>query len=242
LQDGHEGSPERKPEGRPVDREDETMISWEGSFNWQAYAMTGRPDFLNYLNSGDVTWEALWDFYRRQSPPQEAVRALSRLFHLFLSSRYEEEGCWLDPEGEICARLRAWAAFAQDTVDRVPIGEVQADLAGLVSAGLVTPLYYQAAYLVFMEASVDRHASTWTEDRSAAAIPDPRDLPEPAERRLPVYHPGPARFTHLQSDPEWDAALNSLIASEYSSWNSAYAANLPDPDHEEVWTTAGGEG
>lgn len=218
------------------------MISWEGSFNWQAYALTGRPDFLNYLNSGDVTWDELWEFYRQQSPVQEAVRSLTRLFHLFLSSQYDEAGCWLDPDGEICARLRAWARFALDTADRVPIGEVQADLAGLVSAGLVTPLYYQAAYLVFMETSVDRHASEWREGRGEPAVAVPPELPDPDRRRLPVYHPGPARFAHLVGDPAWDSALDSLIASQYHTWNSAFAANLPDAEHEEDWTTVGGEG
>jgi hypothetical protein len=218
------------------------MISWEGSFNWQAYALTGRPDFLNYLNSGDVTWDGLWEFYRQQTPPQEAVRALTRLFHLFLSRQFDDAGCWLDPEGEICARLHAWAAFALDTADGVPLEAVQSDLAGLVSAGLITPLYYQAAYLAFMETSVDRQATAWAEDERAVATPVTRELPDPGERRLPVYHPGPARFTHLQTDPTWDAALNTLISTQYSSWNTAFVANLPDPDHEEDWTTAGGEG
>jgi hypothetical protein len=227
---------------RPAGREDEAMISWEGSFNWQAYALTGRPDFLNYLKTGDVTWDGLWEFYRQQTPPQEAVRSLMRLFHIFLSSEYDDAGCWLDPDGEISARLRAWTTFAQDIADRVPVEEVQADLAGLVSAGLVTPLYYQAAYLIYMETSVDRHASNWAGGRTAASVPEARELPDPEDRRLPVYHPGPSRFTHLRGDPAWDAALNSLITTQYSSWNTAFAANLPDPDHEEDWTTAGGEG
>ena len=218
------------------------MISWEGSFNWQAYALTGRPDFLNYLNTGDVTWDGLWEFYRQQTPPQEAVRSLTRLFHLFLSREYDDAGCWLDPDGEICARLRTWAAFAQDTADQVPLEELQTDLAGLVSAGLVTPLYYQAVYLVFMETSVDRQASAWTGGQRVPAVPAARELPNPEERRLPVYHPGATRFTHLQGDPAWDAALNSLITGQYRSWNTAFAAHLPDPDHEEDWTTAGGEG
>jgi len=226
----------------PDGREGEAMISWEGSFNWQAYALTGRPDFLNYLNSGDVTWDELWEFYRRQAPPPEAARSLTRLFHLFLSSQYDDAGCWLDPDGEICARLRAWAAFALDTADRLPIEALQADLAGLVSASLITPLYYEAAYLVFMETSVDRQASDWSEGRSTQAVLTPLGLPDPQERRLPVYHPGPSRFAQLGKDPAWGEALHSLITSQYHTWNSAFAANMPDPDHEEEWTTVGGEG
>ena len=218
------------------------MISWEGSFNWQAYALTGRPDFLNYLKTGDVTWDGLWDFYRQQTPPPEAVQSLMRLFHIFHSSQYDDAGCWLEPEGEICARLRAWAAFALEIADRVPLRELQADLAGLVSACLVTPLYYEAAYLVFVETNVDRQASAWPEDGARMALNEGIELPDPVERRLPVYHPGATRFTHLQGDPTWNAALRSLITTQYSSWNTAYAAILPDPDHEEDWTAVGGEG
>jgi hypothetical protein len=218
------------------------MISWDGGFSWQGYALAGRPDFLNYLNRGDVTWEELWEFYGRQTAPSEAIRALMRLFHLFLSDRYDAAGCWLDPEGEVLARLKGWAAFVLDDADRLPLEEVRADLAGLVGAGMVTPLYYQAAYLVFMEASVDRHVSSLTSGAVSELSAEVSGLPGPEERRLPVYHPGADRFAHLQGDIDWEAALRSLVAHQYSSWNSAYAANLPDPDHEEVWTTAGGEG
>ena len=218
------------------------MISWEGRFSWQGYALAGRPDFLNYLNAGDVTWDELWQFYGQSLAPQEAIRALSRLFHLFLSSEYDAAGCWLDPDGEVVVRLRAWAEFALDSSERLPLEEVQADLAGLVGAGLVTPLYYQAAYLVFMETNVDRHASSWAKDRTSGALADGPELPTPDERCLPVYHPGADRFAHLQGDASWDAALRSLVSEQYSSWNSAFAAHLPDAEHEEQWTTAGGEG
>jgi hypothetical protein len=218
------------------------MTSWEGRFSWQSYALSGRPDFLNYLNAGDVTWEELWQFYRQTPASPEAVRSLMRLFHLFLSSQYDAVGCWLDPEGEVAARLRAWAEFVLDAAERLSIEQTQADLAALVGSGLVTPLYYQAAYLAFMETSVDRHASEWSQGRAAGPLADGPELPAPAERCLPVYHPGADRFSHLRNDPSWDAALHSLVSEQYSSWNRAFAAHLPDPDHEEVWTTAGGEG
>jgi hypothetical protein len=218
------------------------MVSWEGRFNWQGYALTGRPDFLNYLYAGDVTWDELWDFYRQAPAPQEAVRSLTRLFHLFLSREYDATGCWLDPDGEVRARLRSWAEFALDAADRLPLDELLADLAGLVGSDLITPLYYQAVYLVFMEASVDRQASAWTAEREAVVAAEEPGLPLPDERRLPVYHPGADRFSHLQGDAAWDAALRSLVSQQYCSWNSAYVASLSDPDHEEVWTATGGEG
>jgi hypothetical protein len=218
------------------------MDSWDGGFSWQGYALTGRPDFLNYLNTGDVTWEDLWEFYRQQAAPPESVRALMRLFHLFLSDQYDADGCWLDPEGEVLARLKGWAAFVLDSADRLPLEDVRADLAGLVASGMVTPLYYQAAYLVFMETSVDRHVSFLASGAATAELAEEPRLPGPDERRLPVYHPGADRLADLQGDTDWDAALRSLLAQQYRSWNSAYAASLPDPEHEEVWTTAGGEG
>ena len=54
------------------------MVSWEGGFSWQGYALSGRPDFLNYLNAGDVTWEKLWDFYRQATALPAAMRSLMR--------------------------------------------------------------------------------------------------------------------------------------------------------------------
>jgi hypothetical protein len=53
-------------ERQPAGQEDDVMISREGSFKWQAYALTGYPDFLNYLNVGDASREQLWEFYRRR--------------------------------------------------------------------------------------------------------------------------------------------------------------------------------
>jgi hypothetical protein len=217
------------------------MVSWEGRFSWQAYAETGRPDFLNYLHAGDVTWEELWDYYRQRPSGPEAVRSLVRLFHLFHSSQYDSAGCWLDPDDEIYVRLRGWAEFALDSAERVSLRDVQQDLAGLVGTGLVTPLYYQAAYTVFAETSVDRHAQEWAGEERASRSGGRAELPSEEQRRLPVYHPGPTRFPHLQQDSAWNEALTAHLAAQYSAWNQAYVTNLPDLEEEEVWTTVGGE-
>lgn len=216
------------------------MVSWEGRFSWQEYAQTGRPDFLNYLHSGDVQWEELWEFYRKQPASPEAVRSLVRLFHLFLSHEYDRAGCWLDPEGEVYARLRPWAEFALDSAERVPLCDFQADLARLVGAGMVTPLYYQAVYTVFAETSVDRQARQWDRERAPVGAAECR-TPSIQQRRLPAYHPGPARFPHLQHDTAWNETLSRHLASQYDAWNQAYVENLPDPDSEEEWTVVGGE-
>lgn len=215
------------------------MITWEGRFNWQEYALTGRPDFLNYLHAGDVTWEELWDYYRRQPASPDAIRSLTRLFHLFLSCEYDAAGCWLDPEGELAARLRAWAEFTLDRADDL-LEEVQADLAGLVGSGLVTPLYYRAAYLTWMEASVDRHAAAWKQ----GGIPSAdffSELPGPDARHLPVYHPDPTRFPDLLGNPAWNDALRTHVAAQYCAWNHHLCAHVPDWEEEEAWTMIGGE-
>jgi hypothetical protein len=218
------------------------MVSWEGQFSWQEHALTGRPDFLNYLHAGDVSWDELWELYRRQASPPEAVRSLMRLFHMFLSSEYDAGGCWLDPEGEVYARLRAWTEFALDNSSGLTVDVVQADLAGLLGSGLITPLYYQAAYLVWTESCVDRCATAWSKGQPQGSRSECPDLPDPDARYLPVYHPGPARFPHLLGDPSWNAALRSLIFTQYHSWNSAFAETVPDWEEEEAWTTVGGEG
>ena len=55
------------------------MVSWDGDFNWQSYALQGRPDVLNYLHRGDVSWEGLWSFYRTRAASPEAVMAVMNL-------------------------------------------------------------------------------------------------------------------------------------------------------------------
>jgi hypothetical protein len=217
------------------------MISWEGCFNWQGHAQTGRPDFLNYLNAGDVSWDELWDFYRREPAPEEAIRALTRLFHIFQSSQYDLTGCWLDPDGEVYTRLRHWSEFAQDSEERVPTAELRRDLASLVGMGLITPLYYQAVYTVFTETTVDRMAAAWSDGQRRPHVSECLDLPEAADRWLPVYHPGPARYPHLLQDAAWNACLRAHLADGYRDWNGLFATHMPDLDQDEAWTTVGGE-
>src|SRR5207248_10742165 len=64
------------------------MDAWEGAFSWQAYALEGRPDLLNYLYQGDATWEQVWQLYRERPAPAEAVLRVTGLFHAMMSSRY----------------------------------------------------------------------------------------------------------------------------------------------------------
>lgn len=217
------------------------MISREGRFDWQGHALTGRPDFLNYLNSGDASWEELWNLYRREPAPEEAIRALSRLFHLLMSSQYDAAGCWLDPEGEVDAQLRNWAEFALDMGEGVPLAELRQDLAGLIGMGLITPLYYQAVYLVFTETSVDRMAADWGTGERRSPVAECPELPELRQRFLPLYHPGPTRFPHLLDDAGWDSCLRAHLADGYHDWNRLFADHMPDLDEDEAWTMVGGE-
>ena len=56
------------------------MDAWEGAFSWQGYALEGRPDLLNYLYRGDVTWEQVWQLYRERPAKADAVLRISGLF------------------------------------------------------------------------------------------------------------------------------------------------------------------
>jgi hypothetical protein len=217
------------------------MIAWEGRFDWQGYAQAGRPDFLNYLYAGDVSWDELWEFYRREPAPEEAIRSLTRLFHIFLSNQYDLAGCWMDPDGSVYARLRCWSEFALDMEAHVPPAKLRRDLAALVGMGLITPLYFQAVYTVFTETSVDRMAVAWRDGGRRPWIGECPDLPEAGARWLPVYHPGPARFPELLDDPGWNACLNAHLADGYRDWNGLFVAHLPDQNEDEAWTTVGGE-
>src|SRR5262249_2864910 len=144
------------------------MDSWEGAFGWQGYASEGRPDLLNYLYRGDVTWEQVWDFYRARPASPEAMLRISGLFHASISGEYDRAGCYLDPDGEICRQLRVWAAFAAGCAELLPEEQIQETLARLGDAGLITAHYYRAAYTTYMEAVLDRYAAGW---RARPAIP-----------------------------------------------------------------------
>jgi hypothetical protein len=226
------------------------MDAWDGSFSWKGYALQGRPDLLNYLRRGDATWEQVWDCYREHAAESAAILRIMGLFHAFMSARYDQEGCHLDEEGEVCRQLRAWAAFAIDVMEWLPEERIQESLARLGEAGMITPLYYAAAYSRYMEAILDCSALRWRAQWPAwTDHPDPgqedrpsgeSSAPEPA--LLPGYAPDRARFPDLRVEPAWERSVEALLASHYPSWNQAYCSLCPPTDDEESFADVGGEG
>lgn len=221
-------------------------VTWEGEFHWQGYVLTGRPDLMNYVRGGDVTWEQIWRFCREQAVPTDAVLRVTRLFHIFLSWAYDRAGCWLDPEGEVCGELRGWARFAVESNEDPSEEQLLEVLGQLLEGNLISRLYYQAAFGTYMEAALDRYAAQWSRDRAlvlAWAGSNGISLPgEPLAGELPLYLPEPERFAALQGDAEWELCMRRLLARHYHSWNCVYLATAPDAELTEVLQDTGGEG
>jgi hypothetical protein len=220
--------------------------TWEGAYNWQGYVLSGRPDLMNYVRAGDVTWERIWRFCRDAPAPGDAVLRVTRLFHIFLSWAYDRAGCWLDPEGEVCRELRAWARHAV-AWEEGPQEELQLSvLAGLLEKNLVTRLYYEAAFAIYAEAALEAYAERWRRDRETIrdlAGANGAALPRLATAgALPPYEPEAQRFAELSHDAEWEACVPRLLARHYHSWNRVYLATAPDAELSEMLQDTGGEG
>jgi len=217
------------------------MDAWEGSFSWQGYALEGRPDLLNYLYRGDVTWEQVWDLYQQRAARPEAVLRVTGLFHAAMSSCYDAEGCHLDAEGETGRQLRAWAAFAADHPGLLTEERILDGLSGLGDRGLITDHYYTAAHAVYAEAILDRFAESWdSKESNGRAAGEPADFPAGEERQLAIYYPSLARYPALQEDPAWEPSMRAFLAGHYRSWNRVYAATYSGSDDVEL--DLGGEG
>ena len=72
---------------------------------WKTYALAGRPDFLNYLHAGDVTWPEVWSFYRTYPADTDAVVRICGLFHMFESLAFDREGNLYISDGYVNARV-----------------------------------------------------------------------------------------------------------------------------------------
>lgn len=207
---------------------------------WQSYALTGRPDLLNYLRRGDVTWSQLWEFYRAHPADPSAVVRLMGLFHAFLSVQYDAEGAVLDYEQGVYPQLREWAQLAVECADWIPEEKVRDSLAGLLEQDLISPLYYEAAFNVYLEASVEQTAAMWTEQPEVRTTLADLELPATTGRRISVRLPERGIVTPLQSDPQWVAAKARLVSCRHADWDQAYAMALGE--EEDDWRDEGGSG
>lgn len=201
------------------------MTSAACDAGWKGYALTGRPDFLNYLYRGDVAWGQLWDFYRQELADPSSVLRLTGLFHAFLSHDFDRDGCHLDRESDLYRTLRDWADFAVETAESLPEACLRESLTGLLGQSLISPLYYEAVFNVYLDAFHGRM---------------PKEDPEPAEEAVPA---GGRRLRVLFPDLSscmWSGAGATHLSRRYSDWNRAYVLALGD--EEEDWRDDGGEG
>jgi hypothetical protein len=198
---------------------------------WQAYALTGRPDFLNYLRQGVVTWPELWEFFNTADAETEAMLRLSGLFHLFLCPEFEGEGSVLDEEGLVYPQLHTWALFAVQARETLPEERLRDSLSDLLAQGLLSPLYYEAAFSLYVEASAERDGRVLPPLDESWPLPR---LTGGLHVRLPGY---PSPYP-VQPDPN-DCVLQ-MAGPRYEAWNHAYVIALGDEDDD--WLDEGGEG
>lgn len=205
---------------------------------WQNYAATGRPDFLNYLHRGDVTWGDLWRYYRDTPTEPESIQRLTRLFHIFNSQDYDREGCVLSEDGVVYPRLREWAEFAVGYPTLLPEPVTRENLADLLSSSLISSLYYEAVFGVYLQAVLRRHADAWAtgqfyaEERGAQAAT--------GERKLSLNLPELPRSPDPVHPETWDRTVRSVMQRHYREWNQAFAMAIGDEDP--AWQDEGAGG
>jgi hypothetical protein len=205
---------------------------------WKAYALAGRPDFLNYLRRGDVGWGDVWRLYREaEVDPEAVVRGMS-LFHIFHSQDYDREGCLLQRDQPVYAALREWAEAALDLGERVPEQSLRDSLANLLGQSLVSALYFEAAFNVFVEASADRRVA---ESHLEAAAP----CPEPAgavdsEGGVRLRTGLPQETVRTFGGGRWHRAYLQVVDQHREAWERAYAGAVGETDP--LWVDEGGSG
>lgn len=209
-------------------------------FDWRGYALVGRPDFLNYLHAGDVTWDEAWEFYRDNAADPYSIVRLMGLFHMFLSQQFDAEGCVLDHGTGVHAELQGWARLALDLREILPEEQLRDSLAALLGQSLISPLYYEAAFSVYVETSLSRHVQVWASDLSRLEKFAADPAPEPRDRHLSLKLSGLPRCPELQAAARWDQSLSVVVGQHYAAWNHAYAVALGE--EEEGWQDEGSGG
>jgi hypothetical protein len=213
------------------------MDAAAGTSGWQTYAVTGRPDFLNYLRRGDVTWRQLWDYYREAPADPGAMLRLTGLFHAFLSYDYDREGCILDQDGTVYPALREWARFAHDVADFLPEEKVCEGMAALVGESLISAHYFEAAFNVYLETSLERQP-VWMGDLEW--LRQQEGFPHAGEQRLRICLPTLPSGPYDGAGVRWEETLLAAIRRHYCLWSAAFDGALGE--EEEDWLDEGGEG
>lgn len=201
---------------------------------WKEYALTGRPDFLNYLHGGDVSWDDLWRFYQETPADAGAVVKLIRLFHLFQCHDFEQSGSILDRDEAAYQALRGWATFAVACQEVLPESLLCESLADLLANSMVSPLYYEAIFSIYLEASLAyAHGAGASHVRSNP----PGSPAEFQTGRLRFRLPDLPLFLHDQGDGSSPLPVHQKC---YALWDHAYSRALGE--ELDGWEDEGGEG
>jgi hypothetical protein len=216
------------------------MESVSADSAWRSYALTGRPDFYNYVQHGDVTWPEVWEFYRRYPADTDAMVSIIGLFHMFESVQFELEGSVLDCDDGVYPALREWAKFCIDSEGYLPDDKLRNDLGGLLSQSLVSALYFEAAFNVYLETKLETHPEVGIpcdEIREwVRAVTPPVHDEHHLRARLPELP-----FCVLERERAFRIeALPKLHLRHYCEWNGVYQLALGAD--EEDWLDEGGEG
>lgn len=202
---------------------------------WQGYALTGRPDVLNYLRQGDVSWSELWAFYRTTAADPEAMLRLCGLFHLFHCPQFEAEGSVLIEDEGVYVPLKEWARFAIYVQFAIPEARLRDSLAELLAQGLLSPLYFEAIFSLYLDAEAERQE--WETSALQCGVPQPRPI-EGVGNELRIRLPNfPSTYA---SRPHRNDLVLQAAAARYGAWNRSYLDAMGE--EEEDWLDEGGGG
>lgn len=214
-----------------------TMHAMPVDTGWQAYALNGRPDLLNYMRRGDVTWSDLWRFYRASPADPSAMVRLIGLFHMFLSQDYDREGCVLDADGEVYPRLHEWAVFVAECSDFIPEEKLRESLADLLGRSLISPLYYEAVFNAYLEAELHHVAALETAPSSNGDAPNTKST---YHGRLCVHLYEDGLNPRVPAGAASRQLFSTLVGRHYAAWDQAYTVALGEDETD--WLDEGGEG
>jgi hypothetical protein len=151
---------------------------------------------------------------------------------------FELTGSVLDRDGAEYQALRSWAAFAVTCREVLPESVLCESLSDLLANSMVSPLYFEAVFSVYLEVSLE-HAARAEEPESA----QPMERQPADARRLST---GKLRYRLpdlplvLGSRERAGASLPAVHSSSYAVWDHAYSSALGE--ELEGWDDEGGEG
>lgn len=203
------------------------MVHCSSADGWKGAALTGQPDFLNYVRQGDVTWSELWDFYRTASVDPEAILELCALFHITLCPQFEAEGSLLYADEGVYLPLKEWARFAVYTQFVLTEERLRESLSELLAQGRLSPLYYEAVFSTYLEADAERQE--WETSALAAGVRACRlsgSARDGLRIRLPDFPSTYAAASHRNE------RLLQVAGGHYADWNQSYLNALGDEDDD----------